>query len=530
MVICLRRVKVFNREPLTVTRYSHYFTVTGMDARASVAIRKFALLLTSFKLEGSGTDMRRVADKSYLTSSQDKKTVRLTISLLSHFTQFMAQEGIRVAISEPMPIPACVSIDVGMNPKFVSRDYQVPIIDFFTKKDDPPEMKDFGYKRVGEVQMGKGKTYMALKSIEILKRRTMIILKPMYISKWIDDVLDAFKNYKGAKWRTGDLVVVQGSAQLAGLIDDAKRGKLKAKIIIMSNRTLANYIIDYKADEELADDVFGCRPENLFELLGVGFKVTDEVHQDFYINFIVDLFTNLDSSLDLSATLEPSDPFMKKMYRIHMPLETRYSKLAYDQYIGVTSLMYTIKDIRRFKCTQRGMYNHPTFEKSIRRDYKLYKGYKELIKWAVRFKFIENYKPGIKCLIFFGLVDMCSDMQKAIQEWFPDMKVGLYVAGSSRDVLKESDIIVSTLKSCGTAIDIKNLAVTIMTDAIDTQQGNEQAMGRLRPIELYPDMTPMFYYFCCQTIGKHLAYHRNKFRFFTGKAKVLRIEQTGFNL
>jgi hypothetical protein len=95
-------------------------------------------------------------------------------------------------------------------------------------------------------------------------------------------------------------------------------------------------------------------------------------------------------------------------------------------------------------------------------------------------------------------------------------------------VLERSDIGVSTVLSAGTAVDIKNLRYNLMTTAIDSQQSNEQTLGRTRLLKDWPDITPRFRYFVCSSIEKHMLYHRNKLDYFKGKVKSHGQEQSPF--
>ncbi|MNL29466.1 hypothetical protein D3C87_1511480 [compost metagenome] len=83
----------------------------------------------------------------------------------------------------------------------------------------------------------------------------------------------------------------------------------------------------------------------------------------------------------------------------------------------------------------------------------------------------------------------------------------------------ESDIIVSTLKSLGTAQDIPKLLHVYMTDGLGSSQANLQAMGRLRDtiLKIWPDAVPTFYYLVCEDIEKHIEYHERKKETFQGR-------------
>ena len=73
--------------------------------------------------------------------------------------------------------------------------------------------------------------------------------------------------------------------------------------------------------------------------------------------------------------------------------------------------------------------------------------------------------------------------------------------------------------SAGTAVDKYGLTDVFMSTSIDSIQSNEQAMGRLRELRQWPDMTPRFHYFFAGNIEKQVMYHERKKKLFEHKAK-----------
>ncbi|MGZ7230841.1 hypothetical protein ACXWOM_10305, partial [Streptococcus pyogenes] len=75
-----------------------------------------------------------------------------------------------------------------------------------------------------------------------------------------------------------------------------------------SNRTYENYLRAFeKHENELADLGYMCPPDDLFEKLGVGTRLVDEVHMQFYANYRLDLYTHVPQAISLSATLISKD-------------------------------------------------------------------------------------------------------------------------------------------------------------------------------------------------------------------------------
>ena len=145
--------------------------------------------------------------------------------------------------------------------------------------------------------------------------------------------------------------------------------------------------------------------------------------------------------------------------------------------------------------------------------------YFRVISDRLKTNFLDVYKKGMKSIVFFGTVKMCELYVSKLKKALPKYNVVKYTADDKITVMDDADIIVSTVLSAGTAVDIPNLVYALMTTAINSQQSNEQAKGRLRVIRDFPGMVPVFDYLVCESIPKHVEYDNNKIEFFRGKVK-----------
>lgn len=95
-----------------------------------------------------------------------------------------------------------------------------------------------------------------------------------------------------------------------------------------------------------------------------------------------------------------------------------------------------------------------------------------------------------KILIFVPLIDAVDDVVKRLKQDYPNKSVAAYHSRISKDE-KESaekkDIIVSTIKSCGTGVDIKGLRAVICQEPIASKVISEQLFGRIRPYKVIND-------------------------------------------
>lgn len=355
----------------------------------------------------------------------------------------------------------------------------------------------------------------AMIGISLFSKRTAIVIKPMYIEKWIADVLKTYVI------KESEIMTVSGSAQLQGLIQMGKLGILKSKFIIISNKTIQNWYKLYEqAGKETLEMGYDCLPEDFFETIRCGMRLIDEVHQDFHLNFKIDLYTNIERSISLSATMVNYDQFMERMYKIAYPIKTRFEGPPLDKYVIARELSYHIREDRKYNVTEynSNMYSHHAFEKSILKVKDFRDNYCKLIWNTLEIGFMHNYIKGQRCLIFCSSIDMCTVVTNYMKNRYPDLLVRRYVEDDPYENLLESDIAVSTLQSAGTAHDIANLKTVVLTVAINSLQSNVQSLGRLRKLK---DVNTYFFYFVCQDIPKHIAYAIDKEKMLLQRAANL---------
>lgn len=355
-------------------------------------------------------------------------------------------------------------------------------------------------------------TFVSLSVVDVLKNRVVIAVLAKYLDKWCNDVRD------GMIILPKEIMLVQGSEQLQGLIELAKNGELTSKVIIISLTTLRNF---YKTYEEnpLSSDVeeYGCMPEDLFPILRAGTVIIDEAHEHIYAVFKLMLYMHVHKVIALTATLISEDPFIDKIHHLMFPREIRFNKVKMDKYIRVYAVAYQFNDMAkaRIRTTEVGSntYSHTAFEKSILRNIKVKENYLKLINSLVRMGFIDNYRPGDKLAVYAGSIDMCTLITNYLKDLYPQFDVRRYVEDDPFENAMEADIRVTTILSGGTALDIPNLRVVIQTINIQSPVANLQVLGRLRDLK-DPSHPVKFYYVYCDQIKKHVEYHRARKELF----------------
>lgn len=488
--------------------YSHHFAVSGFDQSLIPTLRIFAQRYTLYKYEKGGRE--RKIDAVYAAKTKNWSYLRLHINVLDAFKTFLDYSGYRnnYTVNEvPLHEPAYCEFPVVTSKE--PREIQPDIIRYIVED---------GKVKTIPLQTGKGKTLCTCMALSQIQQRTVVMIRPMYAKRWEGDLLtsqpDPILGLKEGK----DYYYIGGSKALRNLIALAKMGGITQKLFIFSNKTVQLYL---KHGEENDGDwsEYGCEPWNLFQLLGIGVLVRDEVHLDFHLNFLTDLYFHVPKTINLSATLENDNPELERMYELMLPKQGRVYAGEYDKYTEVTCLMYSLQFPSKVRWNFHGnpTYSHVAFEYSILKNKGLTDKWFSFIVQFVQTEYVEKHQEPDKFILFAATVEMCTKMSERIQMAFPDLKVFRYVSEDEYEGIYTADIVVSTVLSAGTAVDIPNLMVILMTNALGSKQSNLQVLGRCRKPKDYPERIPRFFYMTCMDIAKHMEFHYRKQQTFENK-------------
>lgn len=487
-------------EPLfTMKLYSHFFKITNVSLRARSVIHFYRQKYTSkIFIKERGRWVSKL-DKVYGAQTTTGTEYRFNINQLAEFKEFLEKNYIKENLYtvETMPTPSHPWVSLPLRPEKQAREYQEPIINFVTDKNGDRT------KFIG-IQPGKGKGFISMASFSQLGYKVAANIKPAYLTKWFDELREILD--------VGivDIMVVQGGDHLRGLIQLARDRNLRAKFVLISNRTYQNYIKAYELDPYGPDFLsYECHPDEFYELLGVSLLLFDEVHQDFHANFKTMLYANVQLVVALSATLINNNPFIEKMYEVAFPKATRYDLLALDKYIKMYPVAYNFKEPAKIRTTEYGgtSYSHIAFEKSIMGRPHVLQPYVAMLKYLIDISYVKHYQAGDKVLIFAGSIAMCTYLVNRFKHFYPNRDVRRYVEDDPYENILTAEICVTTLLSGGTAIDIEGLRVVIMSISVDSAQANIQGPGRLRKLA---DRDVKFYYTYCEQIPKQKEYHQRR--------------------
>jgi len=429
----------------------------------------------------------RVLDKTWYYHSKLDREFRVPITQLKPLIFFLLRKykssEIAIEKAKRYHVYKCV---ITFNENIIPYGYQEYYIDYLYREKYP--------NKLVQIQMGKGKTVIASKAIAKLGMRTCIIIQPKYIDKWIDDITSLLGLGKG------ELYVVKGSDSLRKIIAMAKEDiDSIGKVLIISNKTIQFYIKYY---EEHKDNLYGIVPDNLMRLLRVGVVLTDEVHEHFHATYKMLLHFNQPYFIGLTATLSNRDSKLNRLYEVVFPIEHRSKELDTDGYINTYSIVYLFNNIEVIKHEGIMGYNHNTFERSILKIKSIRENYLKMILNYVKEGYLDYRESGDKAIIYCSSIAMCTIVANYIEKRV-DLVVKRYVGEDDYTHIKEGDIIVSTIQSGGTGLDIKGLISVFLTVSIDSLQANKQVPGRLRYIE---GKDLRYYFFYTPQIKKHSEY------------------------
>ena len=372
---------------------------------------------------------------------------------------------------------------------------------------------------------GSGKTAVSLITLGTIKKRLGIVILPTYIDKWTSDIVQIHEA------KATDVMVVQGSKALRGIISMAKDGELKHDYIIFSNRTLQEYINTYEEDPEFCADTYGCTPLELFPLLGIGVMLIDETHQHYHSIFMILIHTNVEFQIGLSATLVSDDHVTRRLYRVMYPNDCIYGDGVIPKYTDMYPIAYSMQnELRKFVKTSNfgsSTYSHTAFEVSIIKRGFLIDRYKKLINTTIQDYYVPDYQAGDKLLIFVATIQLATILAGYLGELYPDKVVNRYCEDDPYENLINSDIIISTQQSAGTAVDIPNLRVVIQTVSVSSIQANIQNFGRLRKLK---DRDTKYCYLYCNNIPKQKDYHMRRVELFRDRAASIVYRQSRCNM
>lgn len=346
------------------------------------------------------------------------------------------------------------------------------------------------------IKTGHGKTFCVAYASTKLSEKILIItpnesLKQQWISTY----------HKMFDYRPKHLMNIAGSNIMDAIMEDLID---PADVYFVNHQTLRSYLAQHN----------GYQLHKFFKKLGIGIKVYDESHMEFSNILLMDFFSNTNRTWYLTATFDRSDKTESACFKRAFSSVEEFGYKESDE-ITRKHVIYHIVNVNSHISPKdrgrvqgyRGLTSQ-SYGKYAFFDDKNQTAYNAILEILKKLENVEG-----KTLIFVPLIDAIDDVVKKLKTDHPNKTVAAYHSKISKDE-KESaekkDIIVSTIKSCGTGRDIKGLRSIICVDAIASKVIIEQVIGRLRP---YADDKDTYYFDIVDRCIPTLNYwHKARFR------------------
>lgn len=505
-----------------ITKYSHFFKIEQIHPSIYPVMRQAIVDLLEVKVIKFRGKYHRENGKVFATRGMDKSEYRFHLNylpqLLLNLRNMMVTEEELIIEEKPLYTPDKITLN--MPEDFVPRDYQQEALDY---------IDDDGVSKLIQLPTGFGKTKTALASIAGRGERAFILVLGRYRQQWTEEIKENFG-------KDCDLCVVQGMDHLLREILEAKAGKPKHDVYLVSVTVMQRYIKEWELHQgrELEGMI---PPEEIYETLGIGIRIIDEVHQHFHANFKIELYTHCPKCLYLTATLDARDKFMNFIYNLIWPQTIRMRQVKADPYDNTYAVMYRHNNPEYLikRSNYKTGYSHIAYERAIMKNIYSRCQWLDMVGDQVENYFLSIYKPGRRCAIYASLVETCELLARYLNERFKDynLKIGSFTASDSKEVIGSNDISCTTLGKAGTGLDIDGMVCVILTVALSEPKANKQVKGRNRNLTKRPgfeDVIPRFVYLVGDDIPKHRQYHKEKRGLFS-KITMNHFEvQTAYNL
>ena len=333
---------------------------------------------------------------------------------------------------------------------------------------------------------GIGKTFCVAYASTKLGLKTIIITpNEMLKEQWINTYSKMFD------YRPKHLMNIAGSNIIESFMQDLIE---PADVYFVNHQTLRSYLMSHNEYEF----------HQFFKKLGVGIKVYDESHMEFANILFIDFFTNTENTWYLTATFDRSDKTESKCFKRAFSSVVCYGEIESKEVVRKHVIYHTVNFDSRISPKHRAkLLAYPGYTSNRYGQYAFEwdpneSAYKVIREILLKIKDIEG-----KTLIFVPLIDNVEQVVSNIKRDFPEKTVGAYhskIPKDEKESAEKKDIIVSTIKSCGTGRDIKGLRCVICAEPVASKVIAEQMIGRLRP---YADDKDTYFFDCVDTCITH---------------------------
>lgn len=312
---------------------------------------------------------------------------------------------------------------------------------------------------------GAGKTYLGLVYTALLNVKTIIITSNVgWLNQWKDAIIE-HTNIVDSEVR-----FISGSTAISSILNSKTKSYNNQKIFMITHDTVLSYAQNN-----------GWKSINvLFKKLGIGLKIIDEAHLNFENIYNLDFASPIYKTLYLTATPSRGDASQNRVYQEYfsnVPILDLFDP-SNDPHTHYIALLYKsgMKDYEVTAC-----HNMHGFSKTMYCDAVIMKENFDYVSRIVM-DMVNNIRG--KKLFFFStnnaIIFFYNWLRYNYSEYAND--IGIYTSiNPDKEEAKEHTIILTTSKSAGACLDIKDLMVCInMAEPTKSPPQNQQRFGRTR--------------------------------------------------
>lgn len=309
---------------------------------------------------------------------------------------------------------------------------------------------------------GEGKTWACVSTACFLNIRSIVITS---YTGWLEQWRDRIAEYTNISPR--EILFLVGNASINKILRD---GADQYRFILASHSTLATYA-KKNGWESIGE---------LFKKMRVGLKFYDEAHLYFDNMCKIDFYTNTYKTYYVTATLARSNEDEDRIFKYYMknvPSITFFDQNV-DPHTSYTAMIYTSNPTPKQMSKCRNAYGLD------RNNYANYVVEQEnfILLLHIIMCNIVMYSSG-KTLIYIGTNAAIETVKEWLEDHYPMFTYGIYtsiVTGNKKEQL-EKQVILSTTKSAGAAMDIQGLTTTIvLAEPFKSEVLARQTLGRTR--------------------------------------------------
>jgi superfamily II DNA or RNA helicase len=308
---------------------------------------------------------------------------------------------------------------------------------------------------------GYGKTYTAIAALTYMQMKSIIIVNRLKLkNQWRDEFIDK------TNLSASHICIVSSSHDIQKLMKENN----SYKVYIVNHQTLFSYAKSHSWEEV---GLF-------FKHIKVGVKIYDEAHMEFENIIRIDLHTNTKKTFYLTANFQRSSYDENKLFATCFRNVVQYGleeKVNVRKHIKYLAVFFNSKPNYIDRMTVKNKFG---LNKNAYIAYQLKKDDMLSIVEMLINKIVKG-----KLLVLFSTIDATDIVYNYLKVTFPDKTVSIINSNIPDEIKDQSyaaDIIVSTPKSLGTGVDIKELKYIINTEPFSSEILTNQIPGRLRAL------------------------------------------------